>query len=90
MGNVDWKAVNRRLDYVEHQLRETRQMIAAAEAGEYSPLLSSERFEELFNEAIEATGAKPEAVCVFGMPRPHRCNRCEGLVQAFMKSKAAA
>jgi hypothetical protein len=89
--SVDWAAVNRRLDFISRQVSETRDMIESASAGGYSPLMSSAAFEEQFHLAIKATGATAEQICIFNMPRPHRCNRCETFVEHFMnRSKADA
>lgn len=87
MNKVDWNAVNRRIVFVEQEMAHTRRWIADAEAERYSPLMSSEVFEQQFANAIAATGMNAKAVCIFEIPRPHRCSRCEALVEAFMSKR---
>lgn len=89
MSDVNWEAVARRLEYIDKQITETREMIAVAASGAYSPFMSSERFEEQFELALKTFGAKPTDICIFNLRRPHRCSRCESFVEHFMKRPRA-
>lgn len=82
-GNVDLNAVSRTLSYLKKQIADLESEIALAENGEYSPLMSFDRFQEI---RAAAKAEYSDFSCLIG-DGPHICSQCDALVRAYMDSR---
>lgn len=83
---IDEDAVIRNLKHIADQANGLAEEISKCQRGEYSGLMSEERFEAIVTEALTAMGTTRAEQC-FGLGKPHHCSRCEAIVQAWMNRK---
>jgi hypothetical protein len=83
---IDMNALENSIGHIAKQLAALSIEIEKCKRGEYSPLMSWDRFQQKFEASIAEMGAKAGHVCLCGGlgVGPHRCNQREHLVQAFM------
>lgn len=93
---IDLNALERHINYISEQLSDLSAEIDRCKRGEYSPLMTFDRFNEIFALAIEEFGMRADHACLcgqVGMTKQHRCSQREGLVKVYMdrqRDKAAA
>jgi hypothetical protein len=86
---IDEDAVIRNLQHIAARATELAIEIAKCKRGEYSPLMSEERFESVLKDGLAAVGMTRKELCFVG-DFPHHCSKCEYFVEAWMNGKIKA